>query len=362
MSVLTVPGPTAIFSRNTPAYKQDGSQVAAGVPRYEAGEYGQAIMIEEGTTNLVAGANAEAGAFTTFVVTVTHPVTGLQVKAIKFPAGTVTPVTYSNFLNLAINTSYTVSFEAWTSGGSTAIAMDLYPDTLPQTTKTITGTAQRFTWTTSSSHADMGNCRLRFFDDIAPNPNTNDVYITNIQLEAKPYATSFANGTRNAETLTIPTAGVMNATEGAIACWVNPLDLQSSGAITKHIFDARSAGFDNTNTNMFRAHFPSGTALIAVSYGTGSSNNTITSSVALTANTLAHVAVVWSPAGVTLYINGVSRATTATPMNVTVSPLMSIGCDGTATGRQLNGLIDDLRPFTRALSDSEIAAIYGGAA
>ena len=53
MSVLTVPGPTAIFARSTPAYKQDGSQVAAGVPRHETGKYGQAIMVEEGTINLL---------------------------------------------------------------------------------------------------------------------------------------------------------------------------------------------------------------------------------------------------------------------------------------------------------------------
>ena len=41
---------TASFSRGSIACKQDGSQVANGVPRFEAGKFGQAIMVEEGTT------------------------------------------------------------------------------------------------------------------------------------------------------------------------------------------------------------------------------------------------------------------------------------------------------------------------
>ncbi|SHL06496.1 hypothetical protein SAMN02745123_04048, partial [Desulforamulus aeronauticus DSM 10349] len=43
----------ATFSRSSVAYEQDGSQVAVNQPRYEAGKFGQALMVEEGTTNLL---------------------------------------------------------------------------------------------------------------------------------------------------------------------------------------------------------------------------------------------------------------------------------------------------------------------
>ncbi|MEN6349341.1 MAG: glycine-rich domain-containing protein [Syntrophomonas sp.] len=48
------------FSRASVAYKQDGTQVASGNPRYETGRFGNGIMIEEGTTNLFPSAKSES--------------------------------------------------------------------------------------------------------------------------------------------------------------------------------------------------------------------------------------------------------------------------------------------------------------
>ncbi|HHW15341.1 MAG TPA: hypothetical protein GXX28_10495, partial [Firmicutes bacterium] len=47
------------FFRSSVAYKSDGTQVAANVPRFEAGKFGQAIMVEAGTTNLVPNPSFE---------------------------------------------------------------------------------------------------------------------------------------------------------------------------------------------------------------------------------------------------------------------------------------------------------------
>jgi hypothetical protein len=54
---LNMPDNTT-FTRNSIAYKQDGSQVSANQPRYEDGMFGKAVMIEEATTNLYVGENA----------------------------------------------------------------------------------------------------------------------------------------------------------------------------------------------------------------------------------------------------------------------------------------------------------------
>jgi len=117
------------------------------------------------------------------LVDIVHPVTGKTVKAIKLPKGSNTPTAFSQYLSLSTNTNYTVSFDMWASDNSNAeIIIDLFPDTLPQTSKTPTTNVQRHTWTLSSSNSDMENCRLRFFDDTSQ-PMPNDVYIAMIQLE-----------------------------------------------------------------------------------------------------------------------------------------------------------------------------------
>ena len=42
-----------IFARPSVAYKSDGTQVPANTPRFEAGKFGKAVLVEEGTTNLL---------------------------------------------------------------------------------------------------------------------------------------------------------------------------------------------------------------------------------------------------------------------------------------------------------------------
>ncbi|MCK9326739.1 MAG: phage tail protein [Bacteroidales bacterium] len=46
-------GLTPTFTRDSVAYLSDGTQVPAGVPRFEDGKFGKGVMIEEGTTNLL---------------------------------------------------------------------------------------------------------------------------------------------------------------------------------------------------------------------------------------------------------------------------------------------------------------------
>lgn len=65
-------------------------------------------------------------------------------------------------LALRRNTEYTVSFVAW-AGAEEQMYVDLYPDTLPETTINLTLTPTRYTWTFYSSSPDISRCRLRFF-------------------------------------------------------------------------------------------------------------------------------------------------------------------------------------------------------
>lgn len=47
------------FSRASVAYKQDGTQVTSGTPRYETALYAQGVVVEEGTTNLFTSAESQ---------------------------------------------------------------------------------------------------------------------------------------------------------------------------------------------------------------------------------------------------------------------------------------------------------------
>lgn len=92
----------------------------------------------------------------------------------------------NGLMALKQNQQYTVSFLAWCTTGTTSLIVDLYPDTLPETTFPITTTPTKFTWTLSSAHADMLSCRLRTFHD-----GSVMVNITDIKLEEGNKATDW---------------------------------------------------------------------------------------------------------------------------------------------------------------------------
>jgi len=48
-----VPAGDPSFARASTAYKQDGTQVGVDESRYETGQFGQTVMVEEGTTNIL---------------------------------------------------------------------------------------------------------------------------------------------------------------------------------------------------------------------------------------------------------------------------------------------------------------------
>lgn len=81
-------------------------------------------------------------------------------------------------LSLLTNTDYMVSFVAWTSAGNVDMSVDLFPDTLPEKTFTITPTPTKFTGIYNSASTDMASCSLRFFK--SGYTFTQDLYITDI--------------------------------------------------------------------------------------------------------------------------------------------------------------------------------------
>ncbi len=162
------------------------------------------------------------------------------------------------------------------------------------------------------------------------------------------------NGTNSYATVPSST---LHQTTFTVAAWVNPVNLRNSNDLI----------FGDFNTTATRFNY----ALSIDRSGLGStpyiefSNNAGTiavaeDSVAAVGNTWMHLAGTFDGATLKLYRNGVlatSSATALVPSNQ--GGAMDIGRGGDYTGNLMfQGLIDDMRVYSRALSAGEIQALY----
>lgn len=315
-----VPQPT--FTRNSVAYKSDGTQVSANQPRFENG----GILIEEGTVNLVPNpiAKIDSTAISSFgpgrtLERVTSLPSGLGITTgLKF---TVTTSGDNNIMFLQTNgtentsgipvsANTTYSFSAWVyieSGLSVALRPIEYNSSggvvkdnnnLATTNKIGQWIRLNGTLTTQSSTARIS------FRILAT--GTGVVYVTGAQLEQKPYATSFVDGTRQPETLTLPTSGVLFPEEGTIE-----MELEVPYINNYNNF-FQMAGLSNGRFLLFfnnsrRVIFDYG----AYNQGVNSSDN------AISPNTKTFIAMRWSGKdnSLALFVNG-NKYTRALPSGV----------------------------------------------
>ena len=221
--------PVYTFSRPTPAYLSDGTRVAANTPRFEQGK---SVMVEEGTTNIIpiADWNAQNGwtlawCTQTRTIETTGRLLFNGVNIIKSVIGSTGQVViYKDF---AVSTTpgvvYTISAFVKSQGRPVRIwCHDGSDNGQVYSRSNIPGTD--FTrLTVNFTTTGTGYCRVHF---LSLSGNVGDImWVTAPQLEQKPYATSFIDGTRAAESLTIPMAGVLNPQEGTVECWVMAQDL-----------------------------------------------------------------------------------------------------------------------------------------
>ena len=347
---------TTTFARASIAYKQDGSQVAADQPRYESGHSGQAIMVEEGTTNLLRysqdisnSAWVSQSGGTTFITGVTDPFGGTQAQTVTFSGGNL--LLYQELTVSAF--SYTSSF--WVKGvvGETIGAGLEGNDPL----LTLNGQWQKVTKTATFTAGTHFACDIHTYEGAT----ARVVQYFGAQLEQKAYATSYIPTTavvvtRAAESLTIPTAGLLNAAEGTIACWVkpgsgfgtnllhHPLISIGSDDNTKLALQLRGDGSGNINAELFHGY---GSGYEQIRY-------------ALAKNLWVHLAVVWQ-VGVPskLYVNGIPVQTTVQNSAYIFTVSVNIG---SGFAEYSNSLIDDLRFYNKALTAAEVAQVYGGQA
>lgn len=284
----TINVPPASFSRNSIAYLSDGTQVAANQPRFEQG----GVLVEEGTVNLIPSALAKnlTSAWTS------GNLNGTYTLSVRGGTGQVN-----------ISGGYT---------GSVAVGQTL---TFSVANKTIT---------------------------LTPANGTPQF----VQLEQKPYATSFVDGTRQPETLTLPTDGVLDPREGTVEFWFKP-DWPNSDTITRVIFAVEQT-YPNVSTTKIFARWSS------VTFRVNGVDLQIPSS-SLFNKAWNYFALVWQSNGsFNAYLNGSKVGTgTYTTVPAWTTPIY-VGANTPNGIEQANGLFGPLRISRIARSDAEIIDAY----
>jgi phage minor structural protein len=364
----------ATFGRPSPAYKSDGSQVASGVPRYEAGLFGQGIMVEEATTNILT-ANQSS---------VETDITGFTSGYNTNPGATITRTTsehYSGSASLKIDcTAFGHGFDiipvAATPGNSYTTKVRVKaPIGQPMRLRLVffdnpitaekgaiytdfTGTGQ---WQevkiTMIAPALSG---FACFGVSTRNNATFSFYGDCMQIAIKDTSWQIGGTARAAEILTIPAPGIFNSQEGTVEIW-RSMDIPGSIApsgVHRNIL--------SLNAGVWGIYQPNGaTNRIAFVVGdTWGAAKTAVANISWDAGDILFIVAKWDLPNISLIVYNLTKGTsitaTATDASYTASPALTyVGCaDGGQFTAHQNGLIDDLRISNIARTAEEISAAY----
>ena len=373
MSVPIINPPT--FTRSSVAYLSDGTQVVANMPRFEPGKFGKAIMLEEGATNLLQNPSFETGNFSSWILFTyggaTYEVTSEKTWHGSYSAKITADGTasgnagiYQSMASATAGVTYAFSVKLagalgankvylmfrWRTADNTTIKDDIFyiSEVMPQAFKTYSVTA------TAPENTAKMEVHVRIVKDAV-----GVLYVDAAQLEQKPYATSFIDGTRSPESLTIPTAGVLNPQEGTIECWVYiDKELWSAFPTVEARYPIWNTGYLNIYGTYSLYYYPRGGSSDIRFRIVGDGTSTIYASVGSLDTGWHNFVCGWSQERMYLYIDG-------TLIDEIVNPDLAdnfykdeIDIGHYNRSGQINTLIDDLRISNRARTDAEILAAY----
>lgn len=361
------------FSRSSSAYDANGNFYNSGQPRIIPG---QGILMEEGTTNIIKNpcsalnlneityGNASApdvsfervpeGIFSGYAVKVTRTVNGV-------PSGH----TYLSNFAVQWNTNgmsvsgATMTATAWIKPSKPGMGIRIQLQRLGGDyqvffNKIVPATTDWYkisvTNTFNTSSTQPCYVRLNFDDE---NSFTGDYFlVAGVQVEQKPYSTTFANGTRVEEFITIPSS-VFNRTEGTITAIVSFNDVSSA-----HHSPIITFGGEPGTSRMLIIRDNNGTFRV---WDYDETDVVLETFLIAEANTWYTVTYTWSTtAGRKIYVNGVLKANDITKTFLMADPGANSVYIGKWLGYNLNGIVKNVYIHNRALSDAEVQALVSG--
>lgn len=364
------------FTRTSIAYKQDGSQVTSGAPRYETGKYGQAVTIEENTANLLTANQSNIETDTTGLSgwsshsshTISRDIAnswnGLaSVKVVsnyagsqdiyilcgnssRIPVTSNTIYTFSIYIKTQTATSRTCTPHIWwydstgvSINSSVGIATNVGSGWIRLT---ITGLSPS---TAASCYVDIGG--IGFLQNEV-------IWGDGLQFEQKSYATSWQIGgtSRVAETLTIPTSGIFIKGNWTVELTYIPkinYTANKKGVLWSCYIDAN---------NYYELRKDITTGYLTLTVVSGGVAKTITGTTALIVDSPYSIMASGDGTYLRLFMNDVqvgSNISYIEPLGI-LPTNMYIGSDSSSIN-QCNGLVDDLRISSMARLTSDTTSL-----
>jgi len=362
--IKTVAQPT--FTRNSIAYKSDGTQVAANQPRFEQGQFGKAIMMEEGTTNLLTSDDAQGKTLfdsnndsyssntleTSFGLNDLYSLKSVQLVfsgnqgfySPSYPTVAGNVYTFSYYVYNATSTSHNFVANLIFYDGSGNLVQSFGSNSIPvpaQQWKRISVTA--------TAPSGSTQCRVVGWESGTTSQVGDVYYFDNFQLEQKPYATSW-----QAETLTIPNANVFNKSNWNLEFQFNPTSNQVVSNKTGYLWENY---IDANNYYALKVGSDGKPYLEVKSNGTIYQTSTAAAPV-LNVGTWYDIKIRGNGSLMAIAVNGtkISEVSYVEPVG-NLPANMHIGSDHNGSNHA-NGLFDDLRISAIARSDTEWTNAY----
>jgi len=348
------------FSRSSLARDSRGRIYYPQNARFEVGKFGQAVLIEEGTTNLISNPGFEndfvswgtwSSPSVAEIITIDRyeGTKSFHVIANGYNGGKTQSVTVTG------GATYTVSvYVKRVSGRPKVMQLISNPSGTTLGDKEATGAIGQWVRYSMTVTIPTNDNSLQILLGGAYDGGTAEAYYDAVQVEAKPYATSFINGTRAADLLTVPTTGIFpDVTNFSIELFAKADTVKTDGY--QGIFGGRNIGgappvdlLIHTNNNLYLFYYDSTETSLFINTGYSISNRT----------SWHYYAVTFSNGTVKLFVDGVKVK------EATITLKQYTGIGNFYLGRSIsnseywNGLIDNLRISNIARSDTEIANAY----
>ena len=368
-SLTSTRGTQATFTRATPAYTSNGQVWAAGAIRYVPGYYGEAVLSEQQTENLVYDSDFENGASVwtynsvsggSGSLTTTQAWIGSYSYEVNASGTGTGQGIYQDIVGLASGTSYTVStYLDLPSGCIVEFGLE------SNFTTTVTGIGagwQRYD-VSGVWGADTADTALIIYCTNGSPATAYTFYIDSVQVEPSPYETSYIRNdsltssvTRDADLLSYPSVSLIGNTTGG---------LNDQGSISAWIYLGTnhgrsflwSCGVDG-GPNDIDLLYDQGEILYFRVYG-ASTNMSLNGYVA--PNGWTHVVASWNTTTINLWVNGYlfANATGTLPAIATLASNFYVGASvSSITGSQPNTSIDELYFFNEFLTDTQVYDLY----
>ena len=359
----------ATFSRASVAYKQDGAQVAANLPRFEAGKFDQAVHVEEGTTNLISPPKKATWGMPASPTIEWTQAANFKISGVSAGGGALAWTIHPTGLALSDISAVTISLKNPINTPRWVIQL------IDVNGQAITSGWSAPGWTYNTWYVGWLNTGMAGITELTcigfpagvrgigfgVRDNTPDGGLLcsceHLQIEDKRYRTSFIDGTRVPETLTVPTAGVLNLTEGTIECWVYVNSLIKDTSTHRYIFAHATGTAGPWPNTLALRHTTVNTWSFWTIDSSGNSSN------AQVSDTLTegwhYFACRWTSSETALFIDGTKVASVANPyLPSSLATNLYLGVWANGNYGWINTLIDDLRTSNRARTDAEILAGY----